>query len=410
MTETFVIVGGGLAGAKAAETLREDGFAGRIVLIAAEDELPYERPPLSKQYLLGSAPREEAYVQPREFYGEREIELLTGAAATAVDVAEHRVTLADGRGFSYDRLLIATGAVPRRPPIPGIDLDGVHTLRTLADSDTLRETFAREGKVAVIGAGWIGCEVAAAARTLGAEVALVGRTETPLQVLGPKLGAWFGDVHASHGVRLITGARVERIDGDGRAQAVHLADGGAIDCDAVIVGVGVAPDTTLGEAAGLEIDNGILVDEHLRTSAADVFAAGDVANAFHPHYGRHVRVEHWANALNQGPAAARSMLGAGEGYDRLPYFFTDQYDVGMEYVGLHSSDDTLVLRGSLDDAAFHAFWLDADRRVTAGMHINQWDTIEAVERLIRAGAPVDPERLADSAAPLDALLPTAGTS
>jgi 3-phenylpropionate/trans-cinnamate dioxygenase ferredoxin reductase component len=400
MTETFVIVGGGLAGAKAAETLRADGFAGRLVLIAAEDELPYERPPLSKQYLLGSAPREEAQVHPREFYGEQEIELLTGVTATAVDATEHRVALADGRDLSYDRLLIATGAQPRRPPIPGIDLAHVHTLRTLPDSDTLRATFDRGGTVVVIGAGWIGCEVAAAARTLGAEVALVEQGATPLHaVLGPELGAWFGKVHDSHGVRVITGARVERIDDD----AVHLAEGDPIECDAVIVGVGVAPDTALGEAAGLTIDDGILVDEHLRTSAPDVFAAGDVANAFHPLYGRHVRVEHWANALNQGPVAARSMLGRDQAYDRLPYFFTDQYDVGMEYIGLHSPDDTLVLRGSPDDAAFHAFWLDADRRVTAGMHINQWDTIESVENLIRAGAPVDPDQLADTEIALDAL-------
>jgi 3-phenylpropionate/trans-cinnamate dioxygenase ferredoxin reductase subunit len=389
MTETYVIVGGGLAGAKAAETLREDGFAGRLVLIAAEDELPYERPPLSKGYLLGQAPREEAFVHPREFYGEHDIELLTGTAATAVDTAGHRVTLADGRDLSYDRLLIATGAQPRRPPIPGIDLDGVHTLRTLADSETLHQTFERGGTVVVIGAGWIGCEVAAAARTLGAEVALVEQAATPLHaVLGPELGAWFGDVHASHGVRVLTGAGVERIAGDGRVRSVQLAGGEAIECDAVVVGIGVAPDTTLGEAAGLDVDNGILVDEHLRTSAPDVFAAGDVANAFHPYYGRRVRVEHWANALNQGPVAARSMLGGTEPYDKLPYFFTDQYDVGMEYIGFHGPDDRLVVRGSLTDTDFQALWVDADDHVTAGMHVNQWDTIEEIERVIRAGEPV----------------------
>jgi len=388
MTETFVIVGGGLAGAKAAETLREDGFAGKIVLIAAEDELPYERPPLSKGYLLGSDPREGAYVHPREFYGEREIELLTGVAATAVDTAEHRVGLADGRDLNYDRLLIATGAQPRRPPIPGIDLDGVHTLRTLADSETLHATFERGGTVVVIGAGWIGCEVAAAARTLGAEVALVEQAATPLHaVLGPELGGWFGELHASHGVRVITGAGVERIAGDGRVQAVHVGDD-AIECDAVIIGVGVAPDTKLGEAAGLEIDNGIVTDEHLRTSVPDVFAAGDVANAFHPYYGRRVRVEHWANALNQGPVAARSMLGGTEPYDKLPYFFTDQYDVGMEYIGLHGPDDRVVVRGSLTDTDFQVLWVDADDHVTAGMHVNQWDTIEEIERVIRAGEPV----------------------
>ncbi|HET8757644.1 MAG TPA: FAD-dependent oxidoreductase [Solirubrobacteraceae bacterium] len=404
MTDTFVIVGGGLAGAKAAETLREEGFAGRLVLIAAEDELPYERPPLSKGYLLGSAPREEAQVHPREFYGEHDIELLAGVAATAVDVVEHRLALADGRSVTYDRLLIATGAVPRRPPIPGIDLDGVHTLRTLADSDALRAAFQPGGSVAVIGAGWIGCEVAAAARTHGADVVLVERAATPLHaVLGPELGGWFGDLHAAHGVRVLTGVAVERIAGAGRVEAVRLGGGDTIECDAVVVGVGVAPDTTLAAAAGLQIDDGIVVDEHLRTSAPDVFAAGDVANAFHPYYGRHVRVEHWANALNQGPVAARSMLGRDEPYDRLPYFFTDQYDAGMEYTGLHDPHDTLILRGAPADAAFHALWLDAERRVTAGMHINQWDTIESVERLIRAGAPVDLERLADTDTELDAL-------
>ena len=232
---------------------------------------------------------------------------------------------------------------------------------------------------------------------------LIQRAETPLHgVLGPELGAWFADLHSAHGVRVITGARVERIEGEERVRAVRMASGDPIACDTVIVGVGVAPDTRLGAAAGLAVDDGLTVDERLQTSGPDIFAAGDVANAFHPHYGRHVRVEHWANALHQGPAAARSMLGAGEAYDRLPYFFSDQYDVGMEYIGLHDARDTVVVRGSMTEAAFHAFWLDAGNRVTAGMHVNQWDTIEAVESLIRAGAPVDPARLEDTAVALDA--------
>jgi 3-phenylpropionate/trans-cinnamate dioxygenase ferredoxin reductase component len=385
VTETFVIVGGGLAGAKAAETLREEGFAGRVVLIGAESELPYERPPLSKGYLLGSAAREEALVHPGEFYAEQDIELLTGVAATAVDVVEHRLALADGRQLSYDRLLLATGAVPRRPPIPGIDLDGVHTLRALRDSDALREAFARQGTVVVVGAGWIGCEVAAAARTHGAEVVLVEHAATPLHaVLGTELGAWFGDLHARHGVRVLTGTLVEGFEGDGRVRAVRLAGEDPIACDTVVVGVGVAPDTRLAEAAGLEIDDGIVVDQRLQTSAPHVFAAGDVASAFHPHYGRHLRVEHWANALHQGPVAARSMLGHDAVYERLPYFFSDQYDVGMEYIGLHGPSDSVEVRGSLDDADFRVLWLDGDQRVTAGMHVNQWDTIDEIERLIRA--------------------------
>jgi 3-phenylpropionate/trans-cinnamate dioxygenase ferredoxin reductase subunit len=385
VTDTFVIVGGGLAGAKAAETLREEGFAGRVVLIGAEPELPYERPPLSKGYLLGSAPREEARVHPHAFYAEQEIELLTGVAVTALDPGEQRLALADGRELSYDRLLLATGAVPRRPPLPGIDLDGVHTLRTLPDSDALRQAFARQGTVVVVGAGWIGCEVAAAARSHGAEVVLVEQADTPLHaVLGAELGAWFGELHARHGVRVVTGTGVEAIDGDGQVGAVRLSGGETIACDTVIVGVGVAPDTQLAEAAGLAIDNGIVVDQRLQTSAPHVFAAGDVASAFHPHYGRHLRVEHWANALHQGPSAARSMLGQDAVYERLPYFFSDQYDVGMEYIGLHGPDDRVEVRGSLDDADFRVLWLDGDHRVTAGMHVNQWDTIEEIERLIQA--------------------------
>jgi 3-phenylpropionate/trans-cinnamate dioxygenase ferredoxin reductase subunit len=380
--ETFVIVGAGLAGAKAAETLREEGFDGRLVLVGDEAEPPYERPPLSKQYLTGEAPRESAYVHARELYDERGIELLTGEAVD-LDAAEHRVALADGRVIGYDRLLIATGATPRRPPIPGIDR--VLTLRTLPDADRLRHAFAGGGTVAVIGAGWIGCEVAAAARTLGAGVVLIQRAATPLEaVLGPELGALFAELHRSHGVRLLCRAGVESID-DGR---VRLSDGTEIACETVVAGVGVAPDTRLAAAAGLELDDGIVVDAHLRTSAPDVFAAGDVANAYHPRYGRHVRVEHWANALHQGPAAARSMLDRGEPYARLPYFFSDQYDAGMEYVGLHSPADRLVLRRPSGELKLQALWLDGDDRVTAGMHVNDWGAIDAIEQLIEAGDPV----------------------
>jgi 3-phenylpropionate/trans-cinnamate dioxygenase ferredoxin reductase component len=378
--ETFVIVGAGLAGAKAAETLREDGFGGRVVLVGSEHELPYERPPLSKQYLAGEAERDSAHVHPREFYEEQRIELIAGVAATELDTAEHRVGLADGRTLAYERLLIATGATPRRPPIDGIDR--ALTLRTLPDADALRAAFGAGGTVAVIGAGWIGCEVAAAARAHGCEVALIERGATPLgAVLGSDLGTLFADLHRSHGVNLVTGAAVAAIEAD----RVRLADGTEIACDTVVVGVGVAPDTRLAIAAGLEIDNGILVDEHLRTSAADVFAAGDVANAVHPHYGRRVRVEHWANALNQGPAAARSMLGGEEAYAKLPYFFSDQYELGMEYIGLHSPTDRLVIRRAAGELALRALWLDAGDRVTAGMHINEWDTIEEIERLIESG-------------------------
>jgi 3-phenylpropionate/trans-cinnamate dioxygenase ferredoxin reductase subunit len=382
----FVIVGAGLAGAKAAETLREQGFDGRIVLVGDEHELPYERPPLSKQYLSGEAPRDGAHVHPRPFYAEREIELVAGVRAVALDPTERRVALGDGRALAYDRLLIATGATPRRPPIPGVDLAGVHTLRTLADADALRAAMAGGARVAIVGGGWIGCEVAASARSLGAAVTLIERGAAPLEaVLGPELGARFGDLHRGHGVEVLTGTGVEAIEGGERAERVRLTGGTEIDCDLVVIGVGVAPDTRLAEAAGLRCDDGIVTDARLRTSAPDVFAAGDVANAFHPRYGRHVRVEHWANALNQGIAAGHAMVGSEEPYAKLPYFFSDQYDLGMEYLGLHAPADRLVVSGAPDRLELVAHWLDGDGRVTAGMHVNQWDAMEEIERMVESG-------------------------
>jgi 3-phenylpropionate/trans-cinnamate dioxygenase ferredoxin reductase component len=405
--KTFVIVGAGMAGAKAAETLREQGFDGRVVLVGKEPERPYERPPLSKGYLMGQSPFDDAHVHPEAFYAEQRIELVTGTTVTGLDLAGHSVALDDGRTLGYDRLLLATGAVPRRPPIAGTDLDGVHLLRTVGDSDALRRVFEGGGALAVIGAGWIGCEVAAAARSKGVDVTLIEYAAQPLEgVLGPRLGAFFADVHRAEGVRLLTGARVEALEGAGRVEAVRLADGTRIECGAAVIGVGVEPDTRLAEAAGLQVEAGVLADEHLRTSDPDVFAAGDVANAVRPRYGRRVRVEHWANALEQGPAAARSMLGGGEPFDALPYFFTDQYDVGIEYVGLHSPSDRLVVRGRPEERRFQAFWVGDDGRLTAGMHVNEWDSIEAIKQLVGDGASIDPKQLGDDAVPLDELTAT----
>ena len=407
--QTFVIVGAGMAGAKAAETLREEGFDGRVVLVGRERERPYERPPLSKGYLLGQSPFDDAHVHDEGFYPEKEIELLTGTAVTALDLAGHSVTLDDDRTPTYDRLLIATGAVPRRPAIEGTDLDGVLTLRTVADSDAIGVALERGGPIAVIGAGWIGCEVAAAARSRGADVTLIEYASQPLEgVLGTQLGGFFAGVHRQEGVELLTGARVEALEGSGRVEAVRLADGTRIACEAVVIGIGVDPDTRLADAAGLDVDRGVLADEHLRTGDPDVFVAGDAANAYRPRYGRRVRVEHWANALEQGPAAARSMLGRGEPFDALPYFFTDQYDVGIEYVGLHAPADRLVLRGRPDERRLHAFWLGDDGRLTAGMHVNEWDSIDAIKQLVGDAAVVDPERLADEAVPLAELAVAAG--
>jgi 3-phenylpropionate/trans-cinnamate dioxygenase ferredoxin reductase subunit len=390
-----------MAGAKAAEALREGGFDGRIVLIGIEPEPPYERPPLSKDYLRRESPREKTHVLPASWYAEHDVELLTETTVTAVHPEYHAVTLEGDRRLAYDRLLLATGAIPRRLPLPGADLPGVHLLRSIADSDALHAALAAGGRVVIVGAGWIGCEVAASARQLGAEVVLVEPWPVPLaRVLGRELGGWFAELHRRHGVELMMESGVEAFEGDDRVRRVRLTDGRTVAADAVVIGVGVEPDTQLAAAAGLKVEDGIVVDEHLRTSAPDIFAAGDVAGAFNPRYGRHVRVEHWSNALNQGAAAGRSMLGTGEAYDRLPYFFTDQYDAGMEYTGLHAPDDRLVVRGSLEADAFQAFWLDAAGRVTAGMHVNDWDAIEPIRRLVGSGVVADPAALADPAVPV----------
>jgi 3-phenylpropionate/trans-cinnamate dioxygenase ferredoxin reductase component len=402
--ETFVVVGAGLAGAKAAETLREEGFAGRLVLVGDEPERPYERPPLSKEYLRGESARDAVYVHPAGFYAERAIELRTGRAAAALDPAARTVALDDGVSLRYDALLLATGAEPRRLPVPGAGLDGVLYLRELADADALRARLDAGGRLVVVGGGWIGCEVAASARARGLEVTVVEPQSVPLEaVLGAEAGAFYRDVHADHGVRWRLGAGVAAFEGDGAVERVRLSDGTVLECDAVAVGVGVRPRAALAASAGLAVGDGVLVDEHLRTDAPGVFAAGDVACAWHPFYGERVRVEHWGTALEQGPAAARAMLGAGAAYDRLPYFFSDQYDVGMEYTGLARRWDRVVFRGSPAAREFIAFWLDGDR-VVAGMNVNVWDVVEPIGRLIRERVPVEDRRLADPDVPLDALV------
>ena len=399
---TIAIVGGGLAGAKAAETLRDEGFDGRVLLVGAETERPYERPPLSKEYLRGEAERATIYVHDEAFYAEHEIELRLGRTASQLDVAARELTLDDGERIPYDSLLLATGAEPRRLEIPGADLDGVRYLRSVTNSDALRDRFERARSVVVVGGGWIGCEVAAAARQRGLDVTLVEPLQVPLQrVLGDELGGFYRDVHVEHGVQVLTGVGVEAFEGGDAVERVVLADGRRIDSDLVVVGVGVRPRTQLAEDAGLAVDDGVLVDERLQTSAPGVFAAGDVARARHPFYDATVRVEHWATALNQGPAAARSMLGGAEPYDRLPYFYSDQYDVGMEYTGWAQDWDRVVFRGDPASREFIAFWLRGDR-VLAGMNVNVWDVTDAIERLIRDPAPVDVERLVDSERPLAA--------
>ncbi|MEU8916886.1 FAD-dependent oxidoreductase [Streptomyces nigrescens] len=404
----FLIAGAGLAGAKAAETLRAEGFDGPLVLLGDEHERPYERPPLSKGYLLGTSEKEKVYVHPPRWYADHDVELRLGQAVTALDPAAHEVTLADGSRLGYAKLLLATGSTPRPLPVPGADLDGVHYLRRLADSDRLKEVFRSASRVVVIGAGWIGLETTAAARTAGVEVTVLEAAALPLLgVLGPEAARIFATLHTDHGVELRCGTQVAEITGKGGAvDGVRLADGSLIGADAVIVGVGITPNSEPAAAAGLKVDNGVVVDERLCSSHPDVFAAGDVANAYHPVLGRHLRVEHWANALHQPQTAARAMLGQDVRYDRLPYFFTDQYDLGMEYTGYTGPEgyDQVVFRGDTAAREFLAFWLSGGR-VLAGMNVNVWDVTEEIRALVASGQAVDPGRLADPDVPLAGLLP-----
>jgi 3-phenylpropionate/trans-cinnamate dioxygenase ferredoxin reductase component len=402
--DTFVIAGGGLAGAKAAEALREQGFDGRIVLAAEEDIRPYERPPLSKDYLQGKTSREEIFVHSPDWYGANRVELLLGTAVTGIDPGNREVTLSDGGHLAYGQLLLATGSVPRRLPLPGADAAGVLYLGRAEDSDRIRDTFAAASKVLIIGAGWIGLEVAAAARTAGVDVTIAETAELPLlHVLGSQVAPVFAGLHREHGVDLRLGVKVAEITSSGgKATGARLADGTRIGADAVIVGIGAAPQTRLAEAAGLDVRDGVITDASLRTSDPAIYAAGDIANAFHPILGTHIRVEHWASALHQPQTAAVAMLGKDAVYDRVPYFYTDQYDLGMEYTGYTGPGgyDRVIFRGDVGKREFVAFWLSGGR-VVAGMNVNIWDVNDAIGDLIRSGHAVDPARLADPAVPLD---------
>jgi 3-phenylpropionate/trans-cinnamate dioxygenase ferredoxin reductase subunit len=401
--QRIVIVGASLAGAKAAQELRDRGFGGEITLIGSESERPYERPPLSKDYLRGESERDKAYVHPAEFYDDNAIELLTETTVTRVDARGSRVLLDDGRELVYDRLLLTTGAEPRRISIPGAELEGIHYLRTLADCDAIRPRLDAGGRLAVVGGGWIGTEVAASARQRGLEVSVIDPLPLPYErILGPEIGDFYRDVHVQHGVAMLLGAEVEAFEGDSAVRRVRTGDGTKIECDFAVVAVGVVPRTDLAHQAGLDVDNGVVVNERLVSSTPNIFAAGDVANAWHPFYEERIRVEHWANALNQGPAAARSMLGDEAGYARLPYFYSDQYDVGMEYSGYTTDWDEVVFRGDRAGGEFIAFWLKAGQ-VVAGMNVNVWDVNDQLQALIRSRQPVDPAALRDPDTPLESL-------
>jgi 3-phenylpropionate/trans-cinnamate dioxygenase ferredoxin reductase subunit len=398
-SQAFVIVGAGLAGAKAAEALRGGGFDGQLTLIGEEGHLPYERPPLSKDYLAGKAERDSVFVHDQAWYRQQEIALRLGRQAVAIDRAARQVRLDDGDSLPYDKLLITTGSSPRRLA----DASGVHYLRTIDDSDRLQEILATGSHLAVIGGGWIGLEVAAAARQAGLQVTVLVNLELPLlRVLGREMAQVFADLHRSQGVSLRLGVRVEGISG-GTAAGVRLGDGTRIEADAVVAGIGAMPRISLAAEAGLEVTDGIVTTAALRTSDPDIFAAGDVASAYHPLLGRHIRVEHWANALKQPAVAAAAMLGQGVRYEDLPYFYTDQYDLGMEYLGdVRDGYDQVVVRGDVEGREFIAFWLK-DGRVLAGMNVNVWGVTDSIKNLIRSGHPVTAAALADASTPLDDL-------
>jgi 3-phenylpropionate/trans-cinnamate dioxygenase ferredoxin reductase subunit len=406
-TQTFAIVGAGLAGAKAAEALRREGFDGRVVLLGEEAVRPYERPPLSKAYLRGEAGFDQAAVHKEGFYSDHDIDLLTSSPVRSLDLRERRLELGDGSSVGYDRLLLAMGASPRRLELDGTDFTGVHYLRDIGQADALGQAIRSAGRVAVIGAGWIGCEVAASAREMGAEVTLIEMASVPLErVLGPEVGAVYRDVHADHGVDLRMGASVQALRGGEAVEAVELAGGEVVPADVVVIGVGVAPRTELvtgSAAAGLEVDDGVVVDKSLATSVPGVYAAGDVASAWHPLYRSRIRLEHWSAALNQGREVARAMLGQDLSYDRIPYFYSDQYDVSMEYTGWAPRWGRVVFRGDVGGRQFIAFWLDEADRVLAGMNVNVWEVTEAIEAMVRSGRPVDVGRLTDPEVELAAL-------
>ncbi|MBK1786516.1 NAD(P)/FAD-dependent oxidoreductase [Prauserella cavernicola] len=396
----IVIVGSGLAGAGAAAELRERGYSGEVLVLGSETHRPYELPPLSKGLLLGDTD-EPDWVRDEKFFPAHDIDLRGGVTATRVEQEERFVLDANGDEHRYDRLLLATGSRPKRLPVPGADLPGVRTLRTLDSALGLREAFRKADRVVIIGAGWIGTEAAAAARKHDAEVTVVDQAELPLRAaLGDEVATVFRDLHTEHGVTWRLGAAIDEVTGDADGvRGVRLGDGTELPADVVLVAVGAAPRVELAESAGLELtaaDGGVAVDAGLRTAAPDVYAAGDIASHFHPRYGQRVRVEHWANAKNQGAHVAGNLIGENEPYLRSPYFFTDQYDLGCEYRGLADpATDELVVRGDLAAREFVAFWL-RDGQVSAAMNVNVWDGGDELQALVDGRVGVSAQRLREA--------------
>ena len=403
---TFVIVGANLAGGRAAQALRKEGFDGRLILIGAEPDPPYERPPLSKEYLRGESPREKLFIVPPAFFDENDIELRLGEEAKRIDVQERAVELDSGERVSFDALLLATGGRARALPIPGVDLEGVYYLRHVGDSESIAAELQEGRRLVVIGAGFIGSEVAASARMKGLDVTMLEIAPVPLErALGRELGGIFAEIHRNHGIDLRTSEGVERFEGAQRVERVITTSGAVIDCDLVVIGVGIIPNTEIAEGAGISVNNGIVVDEYCRTDVDGIFAAGDVANFYSPILDERLRIEHWANAQSQGRAAALNMLGRREPYNEVPWFWSDQYDLNMQLVGHAPSWDEVVFRGSVSERAFTAFYLK-DGRLRAALAVNRFRDIRPSRELIKAGMEVDSRKLQDDETELRSLLPT----
>lgn len=389
--KSVVIVGGGLAGANAAFELRKLGFEGSVTLLGDESHLPYERPPMSKEYLRAEKPFEKALVRPAN-YAEQDIQLIQGKRVEAIDIAGRKVKLDDKTDIPYNALLLATGAAPRMLDVPGAELAGVHYLRNVEDADAIRAAALKAEQIVVIGGGWIGTEVAASLRQLGRNVTLISSPPQPLEsVLGAQVAGVYRRLHEEKGTKLVIG-RVARID-DGDVREVVLSDGTRIPGDMIVAGVGAIPRTELAKAAGLALrDGGVEVGSHLQTSAPGVFAAGDIAAAWHPRFERYVRVEHWDNAREQGRTAAANILGAQKPYERTPYFYSDQFDLGMEYRGYAHDWDKVIIRGDLEAREFDAFWIK-DGRVAAAMNANRWDDAAELQDLVDRQAAADRNQL-----------------
>lgn len=403
MEQHIVIVGGGLAGVRAAEGARDAGHDGPITIVAAEDVRPYERPPLSKDLLAGDAHLEDAIVHDADWFSEQRVELRMDTRVAIVDAEKQLAIVDESDKIPYDELILATGASPRRLDIEGDHLSLIGALRTVEDARVIRSLFEQQKKVVIVGAGWLGTEVAAAARGYGCEVTIVSRSEVPMQrVLGDHFGTYLRDLHQSHGVQFVAGATPIEYLGDDRVRQVRLGDGRVLDTDMVIEAIGARPRVGLAETAGVDVDNGVLVDESLRTSRAHIWAVGDIANHLHPFYGTRIRSEHWSVARNQGFHAGRGAAGHAAPYDRLPMFFTDQYDMGMEYRGHAPNFDEVIFRGSLESGEFLAFYLEHGV-VRAIANVNTWGIGDEIEALLRAEASPDRRAVADWETPLSEL-------